>query len=391
MFALAPEAAMAVAIVALLILLASLPLIRFLSQSLPDWRIPGLGSLRSSFVNGAQGAISGLEGWLDATLGSLASLISHPLFVLMRLFQDAAAGIESAAMAVGHTIDTVVPRAMHVAIGWAASVVNDARAYAHNIAAEISGGVSRTVEADYVTLDKAVKDARTYAHNYADGAAAKVQASVDSLGRTLSQDVAKTDAYATAAVRTLQATLGTELAAMAATVEGTVSGTVGAVVGQVKQLAGEVQSLAASAPSNLLGQVDSAAVAAVAGLWPDITTAVDGAISAAGTADGDIRAALGDVSAAIPTNLVGVLAGVGTISLAMTRYLQDCGIPNCRNLSGFGQELQSLLGFVEDAALLGLITYMVTDPKDAAADINNGLTGLASGVVSDARTLFGVS
>lgn len=141
------------------------------------------------------------------------------------------------------------------------------------------------------------------------------------------------------------------------------------------------------------------------GIITDLEQTGDAAIGLAWPgAAGDIQALRGALGADFPwlNDLTGLLAGAGTAGLlgalirslaasqAVTRLATDCIVPNCRNLSGLGQFLQSLFADATDVALFAWLAEAVADPQRWAADTDALLGSIATDTASAARTLLGV-
>lgn len=120
---------------------------------------------------------------------------------------------------------------------------------------------------------------------------------------------------------------------------------------------------------------------------------------------GDIAALRKTLGGDFPwlNDLLGALGGLGAAGLAgalirsiagaeaVTRLADECIVPNCRNLSGFGNELQDLIGAVTSAGFLAWLIFTIADPQAAATDTEDALSAVISGTVDAAKTLFGVS
>lgn len=146
---------------------------------------------------------------------------------------------------------------------------------------------------------------------------------------------------------------------------------------------------------------NTAVVGAIGALTTDVVTpvaqSIDGLIDDVGKLAGVIGTDLPDIRALvdeIPLSLPLSIAGVTGLSLALSRvaikYMERCGVPNCRNLSKIGRDLQELFGAIEGAAFLGLVGYMVADPDGAAREAEQVLGSVAGDLVGAARNLIGV-
>ena len=158
----------------------------------------------------------------------------------------------------------------------------------------------------------------------------------------------------------------------------------------------ESQAVAAAAAANLSAvaggiytDLDTWGVQAVADAWPD--------------AEGDLAALRATLGADFPwlQDLLPLLAGAGAAGLlgalirslaaanVVTNLANDCTIPNCRNLSGLGNDLQELLSLAATSALIAWVIFCVTDPVAAATDIQDVLLDPLQDVITAASHLFG--
>jgi len=135
---------------------------------------------------------------------------------------------------------------------------------------------------------------------------------------------------------------------------------------------------------------NAAAAGAVGALVTDVTTAVHGewiAITDEVKAlEGVIATDLPDIGAlvraiprAVPIDIAAAITGTMAIDRVLLRYLEKCGIPNCKNLGGFGNLLKDLINVAEGAALLGLLAQAVRDPEGTAAELDSVIGGTVRG------------
>lgn len=136
--------------------------------------------------------------------------------------------------------------------------------------------------------------------------------------------------------------------------------------------------------------IDGAITGALSGIYTDIDTAITDVIGIIGTGDADVLAGLRLIPTSIPLDLTGLAALTGAGTLTMLRYLKECGIPNCQNLSQFGQDLQAILGIAGDAAFLEFLLQLIHHPSDAAATLNGEFGGIITGAVTTGRELVGL-
>src|SRR6266702_4313454 len=124
--------------------------------------------------------------------------------------------------------------------------------------------------------------------------------------------------------------------------------------------------------------------------WVKITDDVAALEGVIATDLPDIGALARAIPRAIPRELADVIAGGLAVDALAIRYLRECGIPNCKNLHGFGKDLQRLFGLAEGAAFLGFLAYIITDPDGATRETEQVAGAILSDTIDGVRHLIGV-
>jgi hypothetical protein len=214
--------------------------------------------------------------------------------------------------------------------------------------------------------------------------------------------LARAEADAANLVTQASTALQADIASAEALAAHEVSALQASVQAAVNQLAADMAHGLASAEALAYSQVQALQGAIVT----DLETIGDSAIGLAWPdAVPDLQALRGVLGADFPwlNDLLGLLAGAGTAGLlgalirsmatsqALTRLATDCIIPNCRNLSGLGNDLQNLLSVASDAALLAWLVQLVHNPDSWAQDMVTEATPLGNAAMAAGRLLFGVS
>lgn len=148
--------------------------------------------------------------------------------------------------------------------------------------------------------------------------------------------------------------------------------------------------LATTLPQIITTDIDNTISGALAGIYTDIDVAITDVTGVIGTGDADVLDALKRIPISIPLDLAGLVALTGAGTLTMLRYLKECGIPNCKNLSGLGNELQTLLGVVEDASFVGLLVELIHNPSGAADAVSNTFGAAINAGTSLSKELLGL-
>lgn len=385
-----PVGAIFAAILAALLIWATPTLRRFITFIVPNWHVPGFTSLRDAVLNLFDSVTTAVATALDVVVEPLANWIMAPVYVLAGLFGRFNTAISSIRGFISVLVSHYLPamfgyvgqyaqKLVDGAIAKAQGLYNAAIAYAvglyHRAVALAQRGIDDSNARIHAlagtiatTVGHALVAAETYAQRGIDDSNARIAAVAGTVGALEKTVAATVSSTAVAALNKTVSALSTEVGNLEKSITTTVSS---AVAADVRALTTDVEHVAAAA-------------------WPDVIDAVDGAIAAAGTADADIAAALRAIPRAVPASVAGVIAGTLGLSIAATKYLEECGIPNCRNLSSLGRDLQALLGFVEDASFLALFVEMIHNPAGGAHLVQETLGAVADDAIGTAKSLLGV-
>jgi hypothetical protein len=385
-----PFAALAAAIVALLTLYATGALARAMASFLPNWHIPGLGHLRDAVISGISHALGWIGNFMDDTVHALAYFLNAIVTVPLRLFNGMLSGIEAAATVTSWTVRTFVPRELGSLRRWTSAglaaahayVVSWIRALQHSIAAVAAAAHAYTaawVHNLQATISAGLAVAHTYTATW-----------VGRLQRTAAADLAAAEAYARATAATISGTLAHDIASVDGRLSATAASLSATVATDVVQLEGKIAAAASSATAAALGVISTDIEHVIARELADITGAIGAAEGVAAGDFADVLDWIRGIDISKITDIAGVTALTIGITGALTRYLEKCGMPNCRNLSRFGRDLQALFRFVDDAALLALFIDLAVRPEAAAREFVAVVATPLEDTIGAARSLLGV-
>lgn len=358
-------AAVLAVLLAALLYYARAPLSSFLTAIIPDVNIPLIGNLRSIAVGTVQASVDWALNGLAAAWGYGERLILSWLHPVMS-FVDAAVNFSN---------QTVVSldRAIYGRVaGWI------------NYAVNLANAIHRTLDVDIIALTARVLGwvsaaeaaAVRYAKAYADAIHAQLDYDIRAVDAALTADIGAVERVLAAQlvqdVHTLTADIGSVLA-YAETGLGRAAAALDAGILEAERAAGQLalqavtiaEGYASTAVTGAVRAIDTAVDDALAGILIDVGAAVTAVEGIIGTDLPDIGAAL----RAIPRDVVdlaGVATLVGTVALTLTRYLETCGIPNCRNLSYLGRVLQDVIGMVEAGAFVAFVIEAIDHPQETA-------------------------
>lgn len=356
------------ALMALLVIYGLSVLGKSLAQLIPNWHIPGLGNIRSFFVNAIDGAVSAVSDLLSMAVAPIANWLLAPYHLLNELISR----IINTAHDIYHAILAV-------------------KAYAGSVYTSLYHFIGNRVTAlehlAYTLYQQAINVAHSLVNELSDYVAGRVTALIH-LADFLYQQAVN---IAHALVQELSGYLAGRVTAL----EHLIQFYYGQAVAQAEALAarGEAyaRAVAHSAALAAVGVLTTDVIHAITRGWIDIRDEVKTLEGVLATDLPDIGALVRAIPDAIPVSLAGVAAGDLAIERVMVRYLAECGIPNCRNLGGFGKLLQDLLSLAGGAGLLAMLAEMINDPAQAVTDTIDTLDVVVTDTVRGFEDLIGAA
>lgn len=303
---------------------------------------------------------------LDGWTAPLATAISAPFASVESAFLGIEQAASQTAGAVANLYWGVIPRITNLLTGQLGAQLNESLTGVTHIGDQvltITSQLQTTFQGEFAGIVNL--EANDVAH---------LQAEINSLTRGATLDVGAVTSIATGVATTVvDAALGTVQDAITTAVgdAATFTHQVAAdLLGDIDAGVARAEAFAATAATNAFGalvtDIDNAITAGLSAIWPDIATVIPELEGVIGTGDADILDALKRIDWTIPATLAGVASLVGVTSLTLARYLKDCGIPNCQNLSQLGQDLQAAIAVVDSAAFLEFIIELIHQPASAA-------------------------
>jgi len=309
-------------------------------------RVPVFGG---PLANGIRGAMffaqATTNAWVQSAVGAVIGPISFVWGQLGPWADDIANTFGSVYNGITWATDTLVPQVS----GWLFGVI-----------AATQGMLLAVAATDRSTAAAGTANAlATAEHDIQAGVGAALQYAANEAGLALSQ--AESDIHA------VEALLGAQVAQL--------TGVVAANQAALESLfTGGLSGVEAQ-----LGQAEAAAQSEIAG-------AVQGVRDWATANEQALQNAL---TGAITGGIAGVLTQVATLTEELTQTKQ-CADPLCTNLSGFGQLLAGLGGYLETGAIFALLAFCVEDPKAAAGAVNDVVSPMASGLGDGLKAVVGL-
>lgn len=382
-------AAVVIALLVLLLLYAGEYLGNAIAHLIP--KLPLIGNKLRDLVAGAAAALGSWAGavW-DSTLQPAADFILSPIVSISNLFADITDTLGVLQDTELWIVGTYVPREIASATKAIESDVTH---------------VSAVVAADFKTAERdiaaGIHTAEAWAAGkiieFSDNLAARIAHNADVIAanyRAVESDIADgihtAEAWAAARVTAAETVLTNSIADAFGQAERDITALGRTVDADVQQLGRAITAAESAAIASAVGIITTDVDQAAGRVADDVTAAVEGAIDIAGAGFADIVAGLRAIDWADVTDIAGVTAATGALTITVSRYLEQCGMPNCRNLSGLGRFLEDLLSDVSLAALLAMLVRMVNDPEGAAGETIADIGGLATGTINLVTSLVGV-
>lgn len=360
--------AVVVALLALLLLLGLRTFAQVTGQFLPDWHILGFSSIRDFWINAANSAYNAVLNAVHASLKPIGDVFMAPVTFIGRTLDNVFSFASEVYGTIYFVIHVAIPRAVQVlrndvngavaslkglaaadlaqAKAFAQSVANLAHNYAHDITVDLRNDVNHGLSVAAASLATGLASLR----NYVDSSTASARA------------------FATAAANASRSY----------------------ALSLYRDALSYADKAATTAAAAAVGVLSTGVGHAVAAEWSQITGAVDGVIDVADGAFADSLSTWRTLSRTSPQTIAGAVAALGTLAIPLIKLTEECTIPNCRNLSGVGRELQAIFGLVEGVALLDFLGEAIRDPAGTAETVSSEVDSLFGGVARAFESLIGV-
>lgn len=199
------------------------------------------------------------------------------------------------------------------------------------------------------------------------------------------------ESFAAAAVRVAEAAAAAAVSRLAAEV--TAADT--ALQRDIAQTAAAAEATAITTAEGyaraIYTDIDNWGTQALDRAWPDAEEAINGLRQALQGGFPDVQDLLGGLAGLGAAGLLGALIRALSGTAALTQLAEDCIVPNCRNLSQFGRDLQGLLGDLPAAAMLAWFIFLVADPRGWAQETYDVGGPVAVTITKAAAGLLGQS
>jgi hypothetical protein len=149
------------------------------------------------------------------------------------------------------------------------------------------------------------------------------------------------------------------------------------------------RQLAVQAELNAVADVDHAVESVTQITWPPVTAMIGQLKETLGNDFPQVAALLTLIPQDIPVTAPAAVAAADTVIPPILRLLNDCVVPQCRDLGPLRSLLHDLGSGWFDIALLAWLVFCITDPTGAAADTTAVADPVVSPVMSTLVSLLG--
>lgn len=367
-------AVLVIAGLALLLLLAWQQFADAVSKLIPSWHIPGLGNIRGWITDHIADAFHDVAGYLDKWIVPMVQFIGSPFVVLAALINETGALAHSLYDYTSRVITVTIPRAVAVLRTEAAALEARVKGYAltlQHAALAYALAQARAVETEARTW---ALDARADAVRLFDTAEADTIARVAAADAAAVRLFGDAKAFADQLYRDGAAFTRAEVAAAESAAAALFRQAETDVLLGIKRAEAYADAAAIAAASTAIAGLTGVLVTDLDQLWPAVDTAIGDVIDVAAGGFTDVVSDLQNLARDVPGSLPAAIAASLAVAVPLLRLAKDCTIPNCRNLSQVGRDLQELFGAVETGALLALVGEAARNPE-GTADVLTGTLG----------------
>lgn len=380
----------AVALIALVLYYALEALVTGISYVLPTFSIPGLGSIRNFALGAIHGALGVVQNYILPSLAVVVQFINAPVVLLSEFFSKIGALAGEAYSSILWIKTTLVPRVTTALQAYAANLYNQAIAYTNGAISVVNNAIAAAESYAVNHANQLYNAIYATAAQWVANAIAHADAAVSAVQHEAQQLYNQSIAYTVSQVAGVESDIATGIAATrqyAAAIGSQVESDARTLAGHAEQVGIAAASAAGAAA---VAAVTGPLITDLPGLWSAVNAGADAITDAAGDAFSDVQDLVRGIPRAVPISAGATIAATIPMVAALSKLAADCVIPNCKNLSGFGRDIQALFGLVEDAAFLALIAEFITNPQSAAEEAMTVIVPVVDGARSVAEHLLGV-
>lgn len=120
-------------------------------------------------------------------------------------------------------------------------------------------------------------------------------------------------------------------------------------------------------------------------IWDAVQRPANQVVTEIATEYPDIAAQLRGISTTVPADVAAAITSTAAITIPITEWMNRCGMPLCKNLSGFGNDLKELETIIGSGAFLAFVAAAVADPKGTANVFHSVVDDVAKPFIDDVK------
>lgn len=380
-----------IGLIAILLLLGWELFTKAVTHVVPAWHIPGLGSLRGWIESHLHDGLNALAGYFDTYVHGLTATILAPVVLLRTFLTGITKGLGATHLLfwaiLNHTIPVAKSELRKFAVSLVAGIEAKALNWYHSSLKFASDLGSYVLTAALTRIAFVEAQALSWYHtglHYAEDlasfvlhaalaevAAARAEAlNFYHLSLHYAQDLAGyVQSQAVGLFHTAMVTIET----------------------RYQQALAFAAGAAKAEATAVLHGLNGALITDIEHAWPIVIAGIDDVIDAAAGEFTDIVDDLKGISRSLPRDLPAAIAATTAIAIPLLRLAKDCTMPNCRNLSQVGRDLQALFTVIESGALIAVLAEAASNPAGLADIIRSTLGPLVDTAVSATKSEVGVN
>lgn len=387
-----PAAALVIAALLAVVLLLGWEIFsKAITNLVPAWHVPGLGSFRGWIESHLRDGFNAVTGYLDSHSHALISLVTYPVILFKKFFTGFVTAFAATHLLLWAILNHTVPVAMSELRRFALAQVAALEAQALNWYHLSLKNASDLVRYALGQALAGITALRVDALNWYHLALKNADDLANYVLRAALAEVAhiRADAlnwyhlslhYADDLAGYVQAQSVGLFHSALATIEARYQAALAFAAGAAK----------AEATAVLHG-LNGALVTDIEHAWPIVIAGIDDVIDVAAGDFTDVVGDLRNISRALPRDLPAAIAATTALAIPLLRLAKDCTMPNCRNLSQIGRDLQALFAVVESGVIIGLLAEAANDPAGLSNAVRSVLGPLVNSAVGAVKSEVGVN
>lgn len=376
-------------LICVMMLLAFDPFRHLLSWLLSE--IPVIGGAVASWVeNAITGVFARLVAWMQGFVNGVTDFLTALWKPLDTLMIQIAHMFESVYFKLQDILVNTIPQAVDFVLATAAQAIDTVRAELSQaittVYDDLSTAIAQTVswaQGVFLQLGTEIVDVyNTLQHTISfvgNDIVSWVQTAISSSITSIYGAINDVVSWATQSFATVESAVSTALNDVTSWVATEIAALTGQIATAVNDLEKWVTQLWTTAISQPLSVI-----------WDNIQRPANAVVQEIQTEYPDIANTLQGITSTVPLDIASALTAIGAITIPLTTFVDRCGMPLCKNLTSFGNDLSQIEGLITDGALFAFIAALAADPIGMAHDIESVLTPITDAATAAFKDMTGL-